>query len=667
MALFDTSASAQVRFIQLTEYCVVEFAIEPIGSTIFTNQNYYRVANAFNNSKQVFNVDSALNVTGNVRDLTVVEADNNLVAYLDSDKVPNYDEYDPNLTTTLLSPFTVIQDTVKFHFQTGFNFQEITAVILGIKTQMNDGNFFVLCELLLSALTFDSIIRFDPTPLFLNGVVYDRFVIVKIPSIKNINNDYYTSPTPSTTFAGVATNGIGLVPNIPITISLFESVNHETIFATNGVQYDGYDISQNFEVKLAQANDLANLGAIIQEATDGDYIEYYASWNGGFPDELIVELDKQGTDQDWDIIHQLTVFEQVGSNFITSGPYTIYQNSDFDKTLKFRPILENAGVSISTSIDYLMRLYNRLTGDQYIRNGSVTITNPNKYGKQLIKIPLAEAPQSQKIYNKIVQMSYDATKLFIDQANQGIIQNSSSGTGAVTPVTTVTTIQYIPLFYEQSTIVVAEKSQLITKTDSTQIVAFGQGKLPIILDPFDNVFKFKVYLLSGTSTIAMDLNLNSKFNLVFNSSQNPLSFTNANDPTKENLGSGEITFTVPADSSSTILKSTDRSFYITTTASDGTQTALYQGTWYPVSERDTVTSLYATEFDTAQTNSQISDKIQAIDTKIDSTSATAVSTTGNTANPSTGTTVSIPGYVGTTAVTSVIQQITPVTTSQNSQ
>lgn len=670
MGLLDTSTSAQVRFITLTDYCVVEYTVEPLGSTIFTTDNYYRIVNAFNNSKQVFNTDAAQNDTGNIRDLTVVEYDNNRTAYLDSEQNPNYDNYDPNLTTTLLQEYTVVQDTIKFHFQAGFNFQDFPALILAIKAQMNDGNFFVMCELLLSALTWDSVIRLNPKPLFLNGIVYDKFVVVKIPSVKNINNDYYTSPTPSTTFAYAATNGIGLVPNIPLTINLFESLNHFTIFATNGNQYDGYELSSNFETKLAQTNDIDNLGATIMEATDGDYIEFFMEWNDGFPDELIVNLNKQTANANWNIIHQLTVFEQVGSDFIASPPFTLYQTANFDAPLKFRPILDNAGISITTSIDYVARLYNSLNGDQYIREGSLTIANPNKYGKQLVKIQLAEAPQSQKIYNKIVQMSYDATKLFIDQGNQGVVQASSSGASSVSNVTTVTVNKYVPLFYELDTVVVAEKSQLITQTDSTQIVAFGQGKLPIILDPFDNVFKFKIYTMTGTTTVALDLNTNSTYLMVFNPSQNPVSFGNVNDPTKENLGVGEITFVIPGDSAINILKSTDTSFYLTVTAADGTQTSMYQGTWYQVSQRDTVTALYAAEFTTAQTNSQITQNIQAIDDKVTAAASTPVSQTGNSANPAAGSTVSIPGYVAagaSSSTTSVVQQIQPVSTTQNSQ
>lgn len=668
MGLFDTSSSSQVRFITLTDYCVVEYNIEPLASTIFTTDNYYRINNAFNKSKQIFNTDAALNDTGNIRDLTVAEYDNNRTAYLDSEKVPNYDEYDPNMVATLLPEYAVVQDTVKFHFQAGFNFQDFPAIVLAIKAQMNDGNFLILAELLLSALTWDSIIRLNPKPLFLNGIVYDKFVIVKVPSVKNINNDYYTSPTPNTTFAFAATDGIGLVPNIPITLNLFESINHYTIFATNGVQYDGYELSYNFETKLAQSNDIDNLGVSISEATDGDYIEFFLEYNNGFPDELIAHLNKLTPNADWNVIHQLIVYEQIGSDFIPSPAFNLYQTDNFDMPLKFRPILDNAGISITTSIDYQARLFNKQNGDQYIREGSLTIANPNKYGKQLVKIKLAESPQSQKIYNKIVQMSYDATKLFIDPSNAGVVQATTSGTASLATPTTVTVNKYIPLFYEYDTVVVAEKSQVITKSDSTQVVAFGQGKLPIILDPFDNVFKLKVYTMSGTTPIPMDLNTNSTYKLVFNSTQNPVSFGNVNDPTKENLGIGEITFIVPSDFSINILKSTDNSFYLTVTAIDGTQTSVYQGVWYPVTQRDTVTQLYSDEFAKAQSDSQINQNIQAIDDKITAAADTPVTQTGNSTNPATGSTVSIPGYVQPGAnkgTTSVVQQIMPQTTAQN--
>ena len=49
---------------------------------------------------------------------------------------------------------------------------------------------------------------------------------------------------------------------------------------------------QAYSAQVSQSNDFDLVGAKIREAADGDYIEFFATWNGGFPEEFIGILEK---------------------------------------------------------------------------------------------------------------------------------------------------------------------------------------------------------------------------------------------------------------------------------------------------------------------------------------------------------------------------------------
>ena len=112
---------------------------------------------------------------------------NNKVAYLDSEKIPNYINYDNNLTETVISGFNVVYDRIKFHFISGFNFEDFSALILSIQNKQNNGVKHVFSNIIFSNDTMSSLLTFNPKPLFIANSLYDRFIEFKIPSIKNIN------------------------------------------------------------------------------------------------------------------------------------------------------------------------------------------------------------------------------------------------------------------------------------------------------------------------------------------------------------------------------------------------------------------------------------------------------------------------------------------------
>jgi hypothetical protein len=625
---------AQSRFINLSSYCIVEYQFEQLNSLNFYSEDFTFVENTITGEHQIFNTDASYNTLKNIQDLSVVSIGNNSYAYLDSEKVPNYLTYDTQLTSSTLSGYNVVMDKVRFHFVAGFDFDNFKALILSINNTENNGTKCTFANILLAPETIAQLIIFNPKPLFLSNAVYDRYVDIYVPSIKNINSDFETAPIPGITFAAAITPSpsgpVGFIYNNPITISLLECGNKKTIYTNTSVTYDSYEVTDAFHATVSQTNEFDNVGAYVAESLVGDYLEFYLTFNSAFPGELISILDKRNPNDDWIIVHQLSVFEQVGSAFINTSRLVFFQEDSYDEPNVFRPVLKYAHEAISMSVDYIARLTNRRNGEQIIREASFNLVSPKKYGRNLITLPLLEKPQSQKIYNKIVKNNFEATSLFIEPVpvgKQPVVVPQSPTT--ITQITEVVRTEFIPIFFNNNNISISNVNSMTTSTDSSEEVIFAPGKLRFILSPFDNVLKLKVFTEATLANaenplVPLDLNVNSaKYRLVFETTTGKIAIDNVNDSNQENLSTGQVTFNIAKKDSEAVLNSSNRTLYLISVSQDGRETLMYTGEWRKPSEQADVDAAIAqakadaaSKKDTSSILNGIRDRISLI-TKLD--------------------------------------------------
>ena len=603
------------RFVNLTSYCIVEYMLEDLGSLDYTNDGFKLLQNDHIDAHQIFNNDGSFTETRNIQDITVTSIDGNRYVYLDSEKVPNYIDYDDKITETSISGYNVTLDKVRFHFISGFDFEDFRALVLSVKNIENDQKTNVFANILFNKDTQSTILTFNPKPLYIANAMYDRYIDVYVPSIKNINEELNTSPTPATTFAAAITPNqtsyTGFITNKPIIVSLDECETEEKLDTPLGIEYDSYIISEHHEAVVSQSNEFDAVGAYIDESAQGDFIEFFLTFNGAFPEELISILNRRNPSNDYIIAHELTVYEQIGSAFVESSRLAFFQDKDFDEPNLFRPVLRNANTAITMSVDYIVRLVNRLNGEQIIREGSLIVNSPKKYGKNLLKIELRDKPQSQNIVNKIYKNNFEATDLFVDPA-----QDVTQSIGSILPRTRtkpVASTQYIPIFFTKSNISVSNKSTVVKDNKDQEEVVFKNGKLRFVISPFDNYLKFKFYTEVKGKTSALDLNIgDSKYRAVFQTASGKIKIDNINDQSKENLSVGEIVFNIPTESSEEILQSQDRSFFITSVAQDGTETLMYNGEWRKTSEQADVDSAILEAKEEAESKNQTEKKVNEI-------------------------------------------------------
>lgn len=574
-------------FVSLTDYCIAEYMATPLGevSPTLLSSTFYKVNNEHTNSRQIYNTDGFRSTTKNSRDLSVVSIGGSKAIYLDTTVVPIYVDYDPLLTQTEISSSfssNLVIDKVRLHFASGFNFTEVSNLLFGVKQTLNDLTQLQLANVLLDSQTAQEIFSYNTRPLFLGNTTYDRYVEITIPSMPWINADF--EQFGSLSFEHQITDGIGFIKNAPLAIFLAEAA-YEEYNAPNNITYDRYQINNYYESPISQRNRFDALGLYIEEAADGDYIEFFATWNGGFPESLIASLNESGPDQDWILIHQLQVYEHVGGTDIASGNQLVYQENNFDLPLYFRPILRNAGFATAMSIDYTLRLLNKKTGEQVIKTGSLSIINPNKYGLSLAKITLPEGPQSMRIYNKIIQKNFETGSIFSPKSSQipaSASASQSNGTSVIKVEVKVP--EYVPI--KQASIRLSQKNALNQVGNEESVVVYGQGRLVLPIDPTDNLIKFTVYQANSTNRTTqskVNLNNNSEFKLVFGKT-NDFVFAPVTDATLTSPSNGEICFRIPKEKAKLLLDTTDLQFYISLVSKvDGTETLLYTGSWTPSS------------------------------------------------------------------------------------
>jgi uncharacterized protein YktA (UPF0223 family) len=548
----------------------------------------------------IFNANASS--TNNWQDATYVVRDGIFVS-LNNDVQPDYLSFANDIMSVknAVSDF-IPYDTIRLHFISGFTFSEFPPLLFRVSNQRNDGGRVDFCSVAINPDTSVSLLQFNPRPIFLTDAMYDKFVEIHIPSIKYINGDYYNTGLDQSLQLGASITPkigggyIGFVENAPINVYLHEcKVSNDLLNTENNyTTYKTMVSNLMKELSVSQYNEWDGFGTYIGEAVDGDYIEFYAMFNGVFIDDLIGQLNGINPNDNWVIVHQLVVSELVNGDFLVTRTFMDMQEKFFDEPCVYRPVLKYAGIASAFAIDYTCRLLNKRDGNQVIRMGSYNSYNTKKYGKKMTTIPIEGEARSYKIYNKVIRSKADATRLFIDD---GAVFDQSTNTS----VKTVQSLVYVPVFFNLYNIAASNYG---INTGSNEIVdnIFKQNDLRIVIKPFENAYKFRVYTTTSSGEYTpFNLSNSSDVTLQFTGSKGKIVVSHLGDSNRENLMEGEVIFVIPKDTSNSILDWCDRTMYIsiTTLASETSiDSVIYTMEWVPASEKNAADSYMATTLST---------------------------------------------------------------------
>ncbi len=563
--------SGTSTYVQLSNFALVEYIYDnQIIST--TVAKPYRLKNGYIDEYQFVNASTAINRTGNVLDRSASKLGNNtnLWAYHDIDSPSPIIQIDSNFTLADLTPSVLSNqryDTVRVHLVAGYDLPGLDGIIVELQWEewriegAGGRKFSPGTQVYLKS---EQTINFNTSPLFLGDRFYDRYVEFKVPALAYVNEDFWNSPNATNTLGYQYTfNNVGFLPESQIFLNIYEI---DQTVEERGNKY--FQTGNVYRSSFNAADQYSYVGCEVKENEEFDFIEYYPTYNGGYIEDYIANLNA-APGGDWIVINQLNVYEQAGTNLIRTSSNTLLQEGNFNESSIFRPVIRNAAYVYSFTVEYIMRLLNKVNNTEIVRKSTVTSNNPKKYGYSLEKINLLDGFRPVKVYNKIERIDSNAV-------NNSILSNIGAY-GFETPKI-ITQNVYVNNYFDVNHISVDSTTSI---TDTLGQTVYPQGTNYIFLNKFDNYVKFKVYTKSQDKKQNVAFNFNStgmnvKLCFIYDDETkiylNPLDDKIAADP-----GFGELLFRIDDSISTRLLNSKTREYYLINKNDKGDEVLIYSG------------------------------------------------------------------------------------------
>ncbi len=535
---------ATSAFFNLNKYCVLEY-IYSTGILPSNSTKLRKITNSYTTIPTIINNDASLSTTGNVSKYTIQKLGDGTYALLDSTTGYYYPNYDSNIMVNdlAISPtLNIMYDTVRIHILSGYNFQNINGFALMLSILNDSGTNINLCDF--TFLKSDTtLLFFDPNPLKLSDLVYDKYVEIKVPSQYEMLNEQNLNPTSTTSLNYYVTGG-RKISNQNTIYCTFTEIDSTTV--NNGILY--VNPGNEYKFPFDSFDKFSLFTASIGEATDGDYFEYYGIYDGNIIENFIYALNAVAGNKFY-IIHDLRILEQQGASFIQTSSFSSIQQGDYGTPQIFRPVLQFADSSVSFSIEYTIRLYNQTNGRSIFKTSTTTSYNVSKYGKKSLTLYVDNVSNPLKVYNKVT----NAPNFSINDHTMNIVK------------TNVTT-RYI----NQNNIVVK------TGGDITPSIS----ALTVTMHPFSNILGFHVLQTDASNKqIICPLDATSLYQLAFIKNDGTKLYIAEYQIPEYQHANGDIAFMVTDVNIQEIQHYTNKNFYIVSTGTDGIDTVVFQGTY----------------------------------------------------------------------------------------
>jgi hypothetical protein len=384
-----------------------------------------------------------------------------------------------------------------------------------------------------------------------------------------MNNKYgaATASNKSKTLAGLTSkSGRGYQTAAPIRIKAYEILSTTT---TNG--YDTYGTNLLAALSLESTDPFKNIGAYIAPSDQGDYFEYFATDDGGFPEDFILFQNSIGNS--YYLNHTIETLEQVGGALLNTSNFSNIQTTAYDVPNLLRPIVRYPQVASSFTLRYTMTLVNNKDQSRLIRIATYTSTDVSRYGAEIQPLQLQVLPQQQKIYNKV------AGSTNISVPSSGITPSQITKFANVFVDRTLVNTSLTNLVVNGSTL----REDTSNQTTASAAISYGVGQAYITISPFDNYYKFTFFQKANDGTTKnIDLSSSGEYSMVFVDNQNKkVSAPSIADNNIAKPAKGELAFKIDETLSTQILQFTNKKFYISNrprveanTGNDGNASAL---------------------------------------------------------------------------------------------
>ena len=528
-------------------------------------------------------------------------------------------------------------DTIRVHLPVNWTFGEY----LGFHCRVYGFDSLMQKTFDLSNFYFDMsdvsqsyLLNYTSPPLFFQEKLWGKNITIEIPSLSAISAQRENNLPKENSINYNLTAGAGMSLTSPIFIEFSFINSAQTI---NGITT--YLLAPKVSTTVSQNPEFEDLGLKIQHSSNGDFFEIFGTYNGTlggfkqFIDDSFILGNR------YYVQYDITMYEQN----IRGKSITAVVTENFNESIEFRPIIKFS--TTTAIIDVEMRLIDAVDDTYIIRRASYGMLQDEvaRYSLNLIKINLKNA-NKPKIYNiknsidpSLVGLSNSmgsiklkkrlpVTPTQIAPANAatilqnpnitsvntgGLISNApsnistnpvSSSTGGAsitggqaststsnTPSPTIETVKVpYPVLYD--------RFNIISKSENVQIGSdtfYGNGKMQIIINPFDNVVKFTIAKGEATSPLFYDLSGFSELKLVFKNDTLETSFPLFTQSNDVNLSQGQVVFKIPQNKIGEIKKiynSNVNIFYIIG-VSAGNSSMIYSGLFKPFDSPNNINDL----------------------------------------------------------------------------
>ena len=466
------------------------------------------------------------------------------------------------------------------------------------------------------------LLNFTSPPLLFQEKLWGKNIQIEIPSLSAISSQKVNNRPKENSVNANLTNGSGFSITVPIFIDFHFITNIQTV---NGIST--YILGPKVSVSLPQTPEYETLGLMIEHSPNGDFFEIYGTYNGslaGF-DQFIEDSYYQG--HRYYVQYSITMYEQN----IRGKTVTAIVHENFNETIEFRPIIKFS--TTTAIIDVEMRLIDAVDDTYIVRRASYGMLQDEvaRYSLNLIKINLKNA-NKPKIYNikgsvdpSLVGLSNSMGQLKITDGRR-LTLPSKSGANMVnndpnspfsdtkitiggSPVTQDPTLSsnletvYLNSDFSTSieTVkvpfpVLIEKINIMSRSDSAVMGKdkyYSDGLITIMINPFDNIFKFSIATGSPTAPKFFNLSGFSEIKFIIKDDKSEVSFplyTQSGDISLEN---GQIVFKIEQSKFQDIKKIYNNNiniFYIVGSAGSSTF-VIYSGLFKILDSPDSIADL----------------------------------------------------------------------------
>lgn len=556
--------------IQISAYALLEYIYSDESRSI-SESTFYKIKNDDRNISIVVNDDKSATFSKNVLDYTFIETNTHgLVAHADRDRSfvveELSDEIDVDKDLNIPLTYNVKYDTVRVHILAGYNLDGLSGFGLRVGADLNGGGRSYLASQIYTI--GENTLQNNPIPFSISERVYDKYLEFKIPSLSFINEQFYNLSTLNDKQLGyyLSGNNKGFTKESQIFIEFYQ-------FTTPNEDNDilTYYANKTVETSISQIDQNSLISATIQESTQGDYFEYFATYNDEFIDDYLSELNSIG--KQYIVINDIKVYESYAT--LTRKKVhdvSIIQESDFDKPNVFRPVISDDAFSFT--IEYSMRLINKQENTQIIKTSSITLdTNiARKYGRSMSKIEIKESSAPIKIYNRITKAIYEAN--FNRQIPSGQIAPQKEVIRFIKEYNVSTSSSHSIMSAGN---VIKEKSL----KDDNYIYANGKGL--IYITPFDNFIRLNLFNrrfdesnepLEISEFLKQDTNAYQRLSLVFYSNNGSKKYIQALDGYIEG---NSVTFGITSLDANKIVEYNNTRFNLVYTNEAGQDMSIFEG------------------------------------------------------------------------------------------